>query len=189
MTPVSSVLLLGLMVFWGVSLRNVLINSGTSDKSSNESPMSLWFILALSGSLLLFAESIALIAIDLRGVYGGELNIVSGGGLGFFLCGCLLHSWSVMVRGRYSVSWGMSDDHRLITDPPYSIVRHPSYLAYFLMIIGVTLTWRQWYTLLPWVAIPGYYQVSKREEEMLLERFGDQYKRYREKVPGFIPRT
>ena len=82
----------------------------------------------------------------------------------------------------------MHDDHQLIIDAPYSIVRHPSYLGYVLMILGMSLVWTQWYTFLSWIAVPGYVLVSRKEEKLLLERFGEQYQRYMDEVGGFIPR-
>lgn len=188
MATASLTLLLGLAIFWGVSLLNVLKHRKNNVRVKSETPMSYGFVLALLGSLALFAESLAFIVLERTGGIRLGLNLVSLFGITLFFLGCLLHAWSVSVRGRYATSWSMPADQRLIVDPPYSLVRHPSYLAYMLMIIGVTLVWRQWFTLLPWVAIPGYVMVSKREEKLLLDRFGEEYKRYMEQVGAFIPR-
>ena len=93
-----------------------------------------------------------------------------------------------MVRGKYAIAWGVPEGQKLIKDAPYSFVRHPSYLGYVLMIVRVTLLWQQWFTLLPWVALYGYYSVSKKEEKPLLRRFGEEYRSYMEKVGAFIPK-
>jgi len=188
MTPASLMILAGLIIFWGISLLNVLKNKDSIGGDRSQSPMSTGFLLATSGSLYLFAETLALIALDATGTLSLSIGAVQGLGLIMFFSGCVLHAWSVEVRGSKAVSWAMPEDQRLITDPPYSLVRHPSYLAYMLMIIGITLVWQRWFTLLPWVAIPGYYMVSKREEELLVERFGEEYERYQERVGAFIPR-
>lgn len=188
MTPTSLIILTGLILFWGKSLQNVLKHRGTTNHDTTQTPMSQGFILALLGSLTMFATSLALISLDLTGGINLSQSPVTYLGSALFLVGSILHAWSVHVRGKNAVSWSMPEDHRLITDPPYSYVRHPSYLAYFLMIIGVTLTWRTWFTLLPWVAIPGYIAASRKEEEYLIERFGDEYRRYMKRVGAFIPR-
>jgi protein-S-isoprenylcysteine O-methyltransferase Ste14 len=188
MAPESMVLLIGLVIFWGVSLQNVLATREKSATSQTSSPMSIGFILALLGSLGMFAEALALIALEITGSIDIGLGAVQGLGLTLFFAGCLLHAWSVAVRGRCAVSWSMSEEQRLITDGPYAFVRHPSYLGYMLMVIGVTAVWQMWFTYIPWVAIPGYYLVSKREDALLLEHFGYRYGRYMEKVGAFIPK-
>ena len=188
MALASVILIIGLSVFWGVSLRNVLQHRGTSVRKPSETPLSSGFLLALTGSLLLFAESLALIALERTGNIYIIIGVPQIIGLCIFFIGCFLHAWSVAVRGQYATSWSMREDHKLVTEAPYNIVRHPSYLAYMLMIIGITLAWLKWFTLLPWIAIPGYVLVSRREEELLIERFGDQYREYMKHVGAFIPR-
>jgi len=188
MALASVILITGLAVFWGVSLRNVLKYRGTSVRNPSETPLSIGFILALTGSLLLFAESLALIALERTGNIYIMIGVPQILGLSLFFIACFLHAWSVAVRGRYATSWSMRDNHKLVTEVPYNIVRHPSYLAYMLMILGVTLVWMKWFTLIPWIAIPGYILVSRREEALLIERFGDQYREYMKHVGAFIPR-
>jgi protein-S-isoprenylcysteine O-methyltransferase Ste14 len=172
----SLIVLASLAVFWGVSLRNVLGNRGTKvGRDEGENPLSPSFTIALAGTLMMFAESLVFAYLEIFGTI-------------FYALGALLHAWSVIVRGRHAVSWAMSPEHRLITAPPYSLVRHPSYLGYMLMIAGMTLIWGNAVTLIAWVAIPGYYFVSFYEEAILLEKFGEEYRRYMDKVGAFIPK-
>lgn len=193
---VPALILSSLAIFWGVSLVNVLKHKGTeSGRVSSENPLSPMFSLALLGTLLMFGEALVFSYLGLIGTNTqafGTLFTPSGAtsllGAFIFSFGCLLHAWSVRVRGKHAVSWAMSDDHRVITDPPYSLVRHPSYLGYILMIIGMTFSWGNVVTLVPWVAIPGYYFVSLYEESMLIERFDEEYREYMKRVNGFIPR-
>jgi protein-S-isoprenylcysteine O-methyltransferase Ste14 len=102
--------------------------------------------------------------------------------------GYFLFVWSVVSRGRYAVSWGMSENHKLVTWGPYRYVRHPSYLGYFLMFLGFFLYWTNMFTLIPLVAIPGYYWVTFDEERLLTQRFGDEYAEYQKKTGRFIPK-
>jgi len=136
----------------------------------------------------MFAEALALIAGDVTGAVQVSFDAVTVLGLAGFDVGCVLHAWSVETRGRYATSWSMGSNHKLITGGPYGLVRHPSYLAYFLMIIGVTLVWRRWFTLLPWAAIPGYVVISRIEEEMLVNKFRDQYRDYMNRVGAYTPK-
>jgi protein-S-isoprenylcysteine O-methyltransferase len=103
--------------------------------------------------------------------------------IGFFL-----FSWSVIVRGRYAISWKMPEDHVLVTWGPYGFVRHPSYLSYFIMFIGLFLLWMNLFAAIPLIAIPGYVRITDKEEEMLVERFGELYLQYQKRVNKFFPR-
>lgn len=102
--------------------------------------------------------------------------------------GYLLFIWSVVVRGKYAVSWKMPENQRLVTQGPYRYVRHPSYLGYFLMFIGLFLVWPNLFTLFPLSAIPGYLRVAVQEEKLLVRRFGQQYLEYQKKTGRFIPK-
>ncbi len=101
--------------------------------------------------------------------------------------GYFVFVWSVAVRGRYAVSWAMPENQRLVTSGPYRYVRHPSYLGYFLMFFGLFFLWPNLFTLLPLVAIPGYFRVTFEEERLLVRRFGDEYVEYQRKTGRFIP--
>ena len=76
----------------------------------------------------------------------------------------------------------------------YAIVRHPQYLGGILSIFVATLLlYPHW--LFAVLGIPGaviLYWSSKKEEEHLIERFGNDYRIYMQRVPrmnvvlGFI---
>jgi len=59
---------------------------------------------------------------------------------------------------------------------PYALVRHPAYLSYFLMFIGLFSLWPNLLTLLPIFAVPGYVKLTELEEDMLIKKFGNEYK-------------
>lgn len=189
--------LASLAVFWGVSLQNALGNRGTEARRDNgDNPLSPSFTIALVGTLVMFVESLVFAYLEIFGTISGVIGsfftpppALKIFGTIFYVLGALFHAWSVIVRGRHAVSWAMSPEHRLITAPPYSLVRHPSYLGYMMMIAGMTLIWGNAVTLVAWIAIPGYYFVSFYEEAMLLEKFGEEYRRYMDEVGAFIPRT
>jgi protein-S-isoprenylcysteine O-methyltransferase Ste14 len=104
------------------------------------------------------------------------------------VAGYFLFSWSVIARGRHAVSWSMTENHSLVTWGPYHFVRHPSYLAYFLMIFGLLFTLLNSLVVPCLIAIPGYLQVADEEEKMLMARFGERYQRYQRKTGRFWPR-
>ena len=56
------------------------------------------------------------------------------------------------------------------------------------MFSGLLLTWLNLVALIPLVAIPGYAQIAVTEEEMLKQRFGNEYLMYMESTGRFIPK-
>jgi len=77
----------------------------------------------------------------------------------------------------------------LVTKGPYSYVRHPQYAGLFIIMISMLIQWPTIITALMFpVLVFAYYRLSKREESDMIKMFGDEYKRYIEKTPMFIPR-
>ena len=90
---------------------------------------------------------------------------------------------------NWSVSLDVREGHQLITDGIYRRVRHPMYSAFWLWAVAQAL-------LLPnWVAgcsgIVGFgilfFGRVGREERIMLETFGDQYREYMSRTYRVIP--
>ena len=77
---------------------------------------------------------------------------------------------------------------QVVTSGVYSLVRHPQYLGGLLAHVGISLILSALYSLLatPLIFI-ALYIMAKAEEKYLIEKFGSQYRRYMEKVSGFLP--
>jgi protein-S-isoprenylcysteine O-methyltransferase Ste14 len=72
----------------------------------------------------------------------------------------------------------------LVDSGVYAIVRHPQYLAGILMNIALAMITLHWLVLaLGLVAAPIYYLDTGQEEKGCIEKFGDDYRRYMERVP------
>lgn len=98
----------------------------------------------------------------------------------FIVAGLLL-----IVKGWVRVYF-LGDN--LLTEGVYGIVRHPQYAGIFLLVFGQLVDWPTVPTLvLAPVIIWLYVNLARREEADLIERFGDQYVDYRQRVPMFIP--
>jgi protein-S-isoprenylcysteine O-methyltransferase Ste14 len=72
----------------------------------------------------------------------------------------------------------------------YARCRHPQYAAFILIMFGFLL---QWPTLLTVIMFPilvvVYMRLARHEEEMALKEFGEAYRTYMKRTPGFIPRV
>ena len=199
---VAGVLLLHLALFFLVNLRNVIRGSaarrGKEVYAEVERPKGPMMSLTALGTLAFFVEALAVVYLGFSGQLYEVLlpprssapleSSVQVLGLAMMSAGFLTFVWSVIVRGRHSVSWEMPEDHALITSGPYRHVRHPSYLGYFLMFAGLPLAWLNPIALIPLFAIPGYAKIAVFEEELLTQRFGDEYRRYIESTGRFLPR-
>ena len=76
-----------------------------------------------------------------------------------------------------------------MTSGPYHYIRHPIYLGFFTFLIAQALVAANWLILLPALATTMlfYTQIGK-EEAMLIDRFGDEYREYMKRTPRFIPK-
>jgi protein-S-isoprenylcysteine O-methyltransferase Ste14 len=77
----------------------------------------------------------------------------------------------------------------LNTTGPYSIVRHPLYLANFLVALGLSLFPRTWFLpiIVSLATLLYYERIAAREEEFLDASFGAAFRRWAETVPATIP--
>jgi protein-S-isoprenylcysteine O-methyltransferase Ste14 len=75
-----------------------------------------------------------------------------------------------------------------VTTGVYSLVRHPQYLGWLLAHVGASiLASAQASLLFTPVLVAVVYVISRAEEVDLSEAFGDEYRRYQEKVPMLLP--
>jgi len=72
----------------------------------------------------------------------------------------------------------------LVDSGVYAVVRHPQYLGFMLFVFALVLMSQHWLSVLSGVlGSPLFYRDVLREEQMSVEKFGDDYKRYMERVP------
>ncbi len=79
---------------------------------------------------------------------------------------------------------------RLVTTGVYNAVRHPMYAAHVLWGLSQPLLIQNWIAgPLALVASVGIYLTRiDREEQMMLDHFGEVYRRYRDRTGGLLPK-
>jgi protein-S-isoprenylcysteine O-methyltransferase Ste14 len=78
---------------------------------------------------------------------------------------------------------------QLVTTGIYARIRHPQYLGFLLITLGLNVQWITIITLLLWpVLVVVYYRLAKTEDKEVEEKFGEEFRRYKRNVPAFIPR-
>jgi protein-S-isoprenylcysteine O-methyltransferase Ste14 len=76
----------------------------------------------------------------------------------------------------------------VITGGVFSVVRHPIYLGAILFYAGMICLTLSLASAALLVIIIGFYRfISRYEEKLLTERFGDEYRDYMRKVPMLFP--
>ena len=96
----------------------------------------------------------------------------------------------MLISASWRVLYEAQRQKALATTGPYAYVRHPQYAGFILVMFGFLL---QWPTLLTLAMFPVlvwmYVRLARSEELEALSTFGDSYRRYAARVPGFIPRS
>ena len=81
------------------------------------------------------------------------------------------------------------ENHELITSGPYRWVRHPLYSVGILFFTGLILIAANWFMMvLVLLTFPMLIIRLPKEEEMLIERFGDAYREYQRRTGRLLPR-
>ncbi|MFW9769158.1 MAG: methyltransferase [Candidatus Thorarchaeota archaeon] len=90
---------------------------------------------------------------------------------------------------QYSACLQIKQSHMLITEGPYARVRHPMYTVLNMFSFGVSLLTANFLIIiLSVLVIIQFPFVARKEEEMLLETFGDEYSEYMKRTGRFLPR-
>jgi protein-S-isoprenylcysteine O-methyltransferase Ste14 len=100
----------------------------------------------------------------------------------------LLVSGYLAVKGMHIVFGEKREEPGVIRKSVFSVVRHPIYLSEILLYLGLLMiSLSLAATFILFIAILFMHYISKHEERLLLERFGDDYKQYIREVPMWIP--
>ena len=111
-------------------------------------------------------------------------------GLLILIIGCIIN---IIGRINLGKNWSnqikIYDDHSLVSNGVYKIVRHPLYASIIWMFFGASLIYSNYLAFLAnlIIFIPFMYYRAKQEETLLKNEFID-YKDYQIKVGMFFPK-
>lgn len=91
---------------------------------------------------------------------------------------------------NWSVSLVLRQDHRLVTNGVYRVVRHPMYSSFLLFGAAqaqLLPNWLAGFSALLAVVLMCLFR-TPHEEAMMLEHFGDEYREYVKRTSQLIPR-
>jgi protein-S-isoprenylcysteine O-methyltransferase Ste14 len=110
-------------------------------------------------------------------------------GLAVYIVFSWFQVWVYKVMGEnFSNEIVVMKSHRLVTNGPFKIMRHPYYLGQIFSDLGVAVSLLS-YTVFPLVIIeiPLLVLRSFREEKLLAKHFKDEFDKYKKKSGFMIP--
>jgi protein-S-isoprenylcysteine O-methyltransferase Ste14 len=111
-------------------------------------------------------------------------------GLLFAVAALVMFYLTHKALGRnWSISLDVRENHKLVTDGIYRSIRHPMYTAFWLWAIAQALLLPNWVA--GFAGLVGFgtlffFRVA-REEQMMLDSFGEQYNQYVSRTSRIIP--
>lgn len=110
-------------------------------------------------------------------------------GLILITFGELFRIYSVAFIGTVSRTRSHSTGQKLITSGPFSYVRNPLYVGNFGITAGVALFGGVIWIFVATVLLFAlqYYFIVRFEEDLLLERFGEEYAEFMRTTPRWVP--
>lgn len=133
----------------------------------SNSVATLWYLLsALTGQQLFYSLFLGVIVpISNVIILTGMLLVIFG--------------WKKIFRTK----------NQLVTTGIYSRVRHPQYLGFLLITLGMNVLWVTFSTLILWPILAFlYHRLAKEEDKQMEDEFGEEFLEYKNKVPTFIPK-
>lgn len=111
-------------------------------------------------------------------------------GFGLGVIGTLLLAWAQATLGRlWSAQLQFREGHELITSGPFARMRHPLYSGLFAYVIGLALLSASWlFVAMAILTLAGMGFRTPREEQMMIEKFGDEYRGYMKRTWRFFPK-
>jgi protein-S-isoprenylcysteine O-methyltransferase Ste14 len=111
-------------------------------------------------------------------------------GAAFGLAGIGMMYWTMTNLGKnLTDTVATRADATLVTSGPYRYVRHPFYVTAALLMIAAALLSANWL-----IAASGFAVIAllvmrtSKEEQKLVEKFGDAYREYMARTGRFLPR-
>jgi protein-S-isoprenylcysteine O-methyltransferase Ste14 len=159
--------------------------SPTTHKEQND--RSFWFI--LPGMIIAFFISpVEALWFPHWLPQSGWMQVV---GIILVLFSVMLFIWARRtIRRNYSGQLRVTDTQELIQSGPSRCIRHPAYLSYILMSLGVGIGFASLIGIcaVPLILVPGFVYRIRVEETLLVNHFGQRYLDYASHTSRLVPR-
>jgi len=105
------------------------------------------------------------------------------------IAGILLALSAYMAWASHRTIFGKKrEEPRVVHNGVFAVVRHPMYLSEILLYLGLLLLSVSLMAAGVWLlTIAFLHFIARKEEQLLLARFGDEYASYMRRVPMWLP--
>ena len=106
------------------------------------------------------------------------------------LLAVLFWTWTqTHLDTQWSAQLHLTQEHHLVTSGPYAYIRHPIYAGMIGWCLALVLLTANWIFLaVCGLTIAGLLWRVPREEQMMLEAFGTEYKAYMQRTGRYFPK-
>lgn len=104
--------------------------------------------------------------------------------------GVALRLWAVLTLGRYfRLDVRADPDQPVVSSGPFAVIRHPSYAAMLVILIGYGLAWGTALTVAATISVflPALLRRIRLEETALVDILGDRYRVYAARTWRLVP--
>lgn len=116
-------------------------------------------------------------------------SLLRWAGFALGILAVIFWSWTqIHLDTQWSAQLKLKKNHHLVTTGPYAYISYPLYLGMIGWSISVSLLTANWIFVAACVlSIAGLLWRIPKEEQMMIEAFGDEYKAYRQRTGRFFP--
>jgi protein-S-isoprenylcysteine O-methyltransferase Ste14 len=179
----ETALWLAWLAYWGIAAR------GAARAEWEESRVSrLAHVVPLCAAALLLSVGAARLG-PLNARWLPETAACAWAGVAVTAAGLAFSVWARVHLGRnWSAEVQLKEGHRLIRGGPYTLARHPIYTGVLGGFLGAAIAVGELRGLAAFaLAFAAFWIKSRREEALMIGRFGAEYEAYRREVKALIP--
>ena len=105
------------------------------------------------------------------------------------ILGLITAMWArTMIGKNWSGYVSLKENHELVTNGPYNVIRHPIYTGLILMLLGTVIYYSSAFALIFLVIyICIFLWRIKKEEYLMIKTFGKKYTDYMKRTKTLIP--